>query len=77
MSLTFKHEWFGHKFTVFSFDRYGDELENKCMEEWMTQDEKEAVGDICYQIYQGRVTWEKEQSLAKQRESFMNLTGEY
>lgn len=70
------HEWFGNYLTVYVYekDRY---FKTHCTAEWMTQEEKEAVGDICWQIYQGRKNWEKEQSLAKQRESFMNLTEKY
>lgn len=72
-SVYFTHEWFGRKLTIY-FWHHADKPQ--CDSEWMTQDEKEAVGSVCWEIYQGRVKWEKEQSLAKQRESFMCLVKE-
>lgn len=72
--LVFTHEWFGNFIGVFRSTNYlSKEDKPYCTAEWMTQVEKEAVGSICWQIHQGRVKWEKEQSLAKQRESFMVL----
>lgn len=72
-SITFTHEWYGNNIRIYvrRYDR-----DYSCGEEWMTKEEQVAVADACWQIYQGRVNWEKEQSLAKQRESFMCLTKE-
>lgn len=73
-AVYFTHEWFGHQLTVYNFSHCKTGPE--CQSGWMTQDEKYAVGSVCWQIYMGRVQWEKEQSLAKQRESFMVLVKE-
>ena len=72
-SITFTHEWYGNNIRIYV---YGYDRDYSCGEEWMTKEEQVAVADVCWQIYQGRVKWEKEQSLAKERESFMCLTKE-
>lgn len=76
VSVYFTHEWFGNKLTVYNFSSPCTSEKATCQSEWMTQTERESVGSVCWQIYQERVDWEREQSLAKQRESFMILVKE-
>jgi hypothetical protein len=73
--LYFTHEWFGNRFWVHRSgctpQRYFD-----CSEAWMNKAEKDAVAEVCFQIVDGVVFKEKQESIAKQREKFMVLTGE-
>lgn len=72
--VKFTHEWFGNTFSMWQ-DKDYITLERtwKAQSDWMTNDEKLAVGAAAYQHMQDK----KAQRLAKERESFMVLTTNY
>lgn len=61
----FEHKEFDKKLLIYSGDH------PRCLADWMTEEERYAVGEVCWNIFKEAEDRERKQYLTEQRESFM------